>query len=991
MRLTFEQKILSVSILVVTMLLIIIACTDPPVSPFVPGNANMELWLKSSDDAVRYDAFDSVNHAVKIGVVRVMPKFIDSISVKIINSSNLSVMDTMMRISSDATITDTVWLSQSFSLGDHYVVEALAYIEDKRTVYKSGQIRIDGVGNIKPKISVVGSHNPVPNIPCTLSVYGTDSNAGQVLSYTVADAPVAAVFSNQRLIWTPSLADTLSYTIKFKVSDNGLPPLSDSAVHVITVVKNLARPSKPEDLVVVERKVSTVKLKWNSAKNADSYHVYNVVKGGAAFTLRKSIYDTSYTDSVGAETYRYFVSAHNNAGSISSDTITVSAINVSSPVWYTDTFSVTISEGIPYKLNLPSLCKVTNDNDLKFTIINTDLIADTITVQKDYLFTPSYADAGNYSIILKAQQKLLLDTFVINMRVKNVNRAPELVQDYVHNSVFVLVGDTLKVPFSTIDADGDIVSYSVKNVTLPRSATLELSSLDGIVRWVSAAGDSGSYSFDLVARDSIDSTVVTVKVNVAKGNVGPFWNSKQLSITVNETQVCSLDLSLKASDINGDTLIYSMITALPLYDTIIGKMYRFTPGYNDSGTYNGIKLVVSDKVFSDTALLDLKVLNVNRAPAIANANDTTVPPNSLVSFTLSVYDPDGDAVRVLATTLPTGATFDTSTKVFTFKPAEGTHTAIFQASDGIETFSKTYIIKASSSAIPVFEIQPVAIIRCEGSSALFFVKAKAEGATTLAYQWRKNGIAINGQIKDSLVILYPALSDSGMYDCIVTNSGASKTSNAVKLTVNSNSVKPSSVTASPSTVCVGSIVRLTVFGGNLGTGVAMWEWFKDYACTTPLTYSSLTLTASSVSITESAAGTKKAYVRAKGTCNETLDSVTYTVAAIPIKPSLVSASDSSVTTGDTVTLSAKTSFIIDGKGSLGDLAIVKWYAGGCGGRAIGSGATLKVVPPSGTTVYYARTENGSCASACDSVSVKASIIRILPIDTLIARTPIMEK
>lgn len=983
MRLTFKEKIISVSILIVTTLLIIVACTDPPGSPFIPDNANMQLLVKSSTGAVGEMAIDSVNRTINIMVITLMPKFIDSISVKIINSSNLTVADSMLRINSSITTFDTILISRNFPLGDRYTVEALAYKENNKTVFESAEIQINGLGNIKPKIGSVGTHNSIPNVACTLSVYGTDTNPGQVLTYTVADAPLTAVFINQQLIWTPSVTDTGTYAIKFKVTDNGLPPLSDSTIHMITMVTNLAKPSKPEDLIVVERKVSSVKLKWNSAKNADRYDVYSVANGGNLFTLRKSIYDTTYTDSVGAVTYRYFVRAHNNAGSISSDTVKVSALNVLNPVWLTDTFTVTISEGMSYKLNLPLLCKVTNDNDLKFNIVTTDLFADSITIQKDYIVTPSYADAGSYSIILAAQQKTLLDTFVISMSVKNVNRAPEFVQNYANNGVFVLVGDTLKVPFSTIDDDGDIVSCSVKNVTLPRSATLELSSLDGIVRWVSAAGDSGSYSFDLIARDSIDSTVVTVKVHVAKGNVGPFWNKKQLAITVKETQACSLDCSIIASDINGDPLTYSLLYALPHNDTIIGNMYRYTPGYNDSGSYKGIKLVVSDKVLSDTALLDLKVINENRKPFIANANDTTVPPNALITFTLSVSDGDGDAVRVLATTLPTGAVFDTITKVFTFKPAEGTHTAIFQASDGIATITKTYIIKASNSAVPNIVTQPVSLIRCEGSSALFFVKATSDAVTNLDYQWRKDGVAINSQTNDSLVILFPALSDSGLYDCVVTNSGASKTSNTAKLTVNSNSVKPTSITASPSAVCVGSIVRLTVSGGKLGTGATVWEWFKDYACTTPLTYSSLTSTASTISITESTTGTKKAYVRAKGTCNETLDSVAYTVAALPSKPSLLTASDSTVNLGDTVTLSAKTLLLIDSKGGVGGLTTVKWYTGGCGGRAIGSGTPLKVVPPAGTTVYYARTENGSCASACDSVSVRASIIKILPIDTLI--------
>jgi hypothetical protein len=572
------------------------------------------------------------------------------------------------------------------------------------------------------------------------------------------------------------------------------------------------------------------------------------------------------------------------------------------------------------------------------------------------------------------------------MHVKNVNRAPEFVQDYVHNSVFVLVGDTLKVPFSTIDAEGDIVSCSVKNVTLPRSATLEMSYLDGIIRWVSAAGDSGSYSFDLVARDGIDSTVVTVKVNVAKGNVGPHWNSKQYAISVNEAEACSLDCSLLASDINGDTLTYTLLSSTPLHDTIIGKMYRFTPGYSDSGTYNGIKMVVADKFLSDTTLLNLKVINVNQAPIIVNASDTTVPPNTRISFTLNVTDPDGDAVRVLSTTLPAGAVFDTTTKVFTFTPVEGTHIAVFQASDGVSTISKTYIIKASNEAVPVISVHPAALIRCEGSSALFFITATAAGTSELAYQWRKNGIAINAQTNDTMIIALPALSDSGLYDCVVTNGGASKTSNTAKLTINRNSVKPTSVIATPSTICVGSIVKFSVSGGILGTGATMWEWFKDRSCTTPLTLSSSTATGTPVSVIESATGTKKVYVRARGTCNEILDSVTYSVMQLPIKPSLVTASDSSVIVGDTVTLTAKIK-VTDPE----LMPVVRWYVGGCGAdKAIGGTTTIRVVPPSGTTVYYARTENGSCASECDSVSVKA-LSKFIPVDTLIVKTPILQK
>ena len=54
------------------------------------------------------------------------------------------------------------------------------------------------------------------------------------------------------------------------------------------------------------------------------------------------------------------------------------------------------------------------------------------------------------------------------------------------------------------------------------------------------------------------------------------------------------------------------------------------------------------------------------------------------------------------------------------------------------------------------------------------------------YQWRHNGTIITGEIEDTLVITNVTESDSGDYECIVTNEyGDSDTSDVVVLMVTS--------------------------------------------------------------------------------------------------------------------------------------------------------------------------------------------------------------
>ena len=71
-------------------------------------------------------------------------------------------------------------------------------------------------------------------------------------------------------------------------------------------------------------------------------------------------------------------------------------------------------------------------------------------------------------------------------------------------------------------------------------------------------------------------------------------------------------------------------------------------------------------------------------------------------------------------------------------------------------------------------------------TATFTTRVSGVGVENFMYQWRHNGIVITGETQDTLMITNVMKSDSGDYECIVTNEyGDNGTSTIVVLVVTS--------------------------------------------------------------------------------------------------------------------------------------------------------------------------------------------------------------
>lgn len=127
----------------------------------------------------------------------------------------------------------------------------------------------------------------------------------------------------------------------------------------------------------------------------------------------------------------------------------------------------------------------------------------------------------------------------------------------------------------------------------------------------------------------------------------------------------------------------------------------------------------------------------------------------------------------------------------------------------------------SINSVTAISAQPTAVTQCAGTTANFSVTGSGQG--TLSYQWRKDGVALNGETNASLTIANIATGNAGQYSVIVTAGCGNVTSSNALLTVNSSTAIATQPVAA--TLCAGNTTNFSVTAS--GTGALSYQWKKD--------------------------------------------------------------------------------------------------------------------------------------------------------------------
>ena len=301
-----------------------------------------------------------------------------------------------------------------------------------------------------------------------------------------------------------------------------------------------------------------------------------------------------------------------------------------------------------------------------------------------FSWIPDFAQAGNFSVVFTATDRgtpPMSISETITITVGNVNRPPIL--DPI-GSRTVNEEQLLTITITATDPDRDALTYSASN--LPSGATFD--PVSRTFTWVPNYDQAGNYSVRFTVTDNVASPESdTEEITITVGNVNqppvlaPIGNK-----TVKEGEL--LEFTITATDPDGNALTYSANNLPPgaAFDPIAQK-FRWTPTHDQAGTYSNIEFTVTDNGNPnelDFEVIEITVGNVNRAPVFTPVGTQSVSENQLLQFYVTATDPDGNAFTYSTGPLPNGASFDASSRLFSWRPDStqaGTYTVTFYAAD----------------------------------------------------------------------------------------------------------------------------------------------------------------------------------------------------------------------------------------------------------------------------------------------------------------------
>lgn len=247
--------------------------------------------------------------------------------------------------------------------------------------------------------------------------------------------------------------------------------------------------------------------------------------------------------------------------------------------------------------------------------------------------------------------------------------------------------------------------------------------------------------------------------------------------------------------------------------------------YDRAGRYSVVVTNSAGSVTSQTA--DLVIVADFIAPVITvQPVSQNVADSASATFSVTATGTPAPSYQWRKNAAPiAGATNSTYIVTSAHAIDEGSYSVrVYNEGGSIESSTVTLKVSAPTVTVPVLTSQPTAQSITMGSVATFSVSATGTGP--LAYQWRKDGVALIGATNSTYTIPSAQSQDAGSYSVVVTNSAGSVTSAAVPLNVTVAAVAPTIATQPTSqSVNVGSSATFTVEAS--GTAPFSYQWSKN--------------------------------------------------------------------------------------------------------------------------------------------------------------------
>ncbi|MBI3464071.1 MAG: carboxypeptidase regulatory-like domain-containing protein, partial [Planctomycetes bacterium] len=375
-----------------------------------------------------------------------------------------------------------------------------------------------------------------------------------------------------------------------------------------------------------------------------------------------------------------------------------------------------------------------------------NLNADGLAVVESWINNP----AANNGIIIQNYADTASDDIDFSSRENPVAASrPKLSVTYELNVPPVLdaIGDQsgdegslLIFRITASDANRDRLTYTAAG--LPDGASFDAATRT--FSWTPGEAQDGTHSVTFSVSDGTATDSETMTIMVGEVNQPPVL-SPIGNKSVDEGSRLSFTISASDDDIvDGlpQPLTYSPLGA-PLgaaFDETT-RIFSWTPSPDQDGIYT-VGFLADDG--GAVGAFETITITVG-APVLAPIGDKSVDEESLLSFKISATDAGHDLLTYSTGPLPTGATFDPDTQIFSWIPSrdqDGNYTVALSVTDGKTTDSETITITVGAPVLATIGNKSVD----EGKLLSFKISATDAGNDTLTYS---TGVLPTGTVFDS--------------------------------------------------------------------------------------------------------------------------------------------------------------------------------------------------------------------------------------------------
>ncbi len=312
------------------------------------------------------------------------------------------------------------------------------------------------------------------------------------------------------------------------------------------------------------------------------------------------------------------------------------------------------------------------------------------------------------------------------------------------------------VDLDATEIDGDNYSFSI--ISQPSNGTL--GTINGNqVEYTPNQDWNGTDTFTFEATDDRTgsrSNVATATITVNAVNDAPVANDITSQVT-DENRLMQLDITLDATDVEGDALTYSVVGTNNGTVTVNGSTATYTPNQDWNGEDTFTYKANDGELDSNTATVTVTVNAVNDAPVTEDQSAST-DEDTAVEITLTATDVDGDNITYTIVSDVSNGNTSLSGATVTYTPDSnwnGTDTFTFKANDGtVDSNTSTVTITvASVNDAPVVENKSVTIV--QNNSFELELSANDVDSSTVTFSIKSNPENGSASITDNNITYTP--------------------------------------------------------------------------------------------------------------------------------------------------------------------------------------------------------------------------------------------